>query len=294
MSHGVVVSTPVAGSAVTTARTWPAVVAFEADEAAVHALARDAGRWHADGHGAAQVDAGRVQALRGARRHETRQVVARTDRVDLGGAGRDDHLVGMDVEHAVPGPGDDRRAGVDGHDLVAVRGLQDEDVLAGGAGRGRGGQSARSPTDDDDLDLAPFHVDVRSAWGPRHVRLRHDGEWRVRAIRVAHDLETRPARRLAGPDVGDAVDRREAVRAVAGQAQRPATSRLLAAAEHGERDRVARLEGHGPSIHDDPAAGGRRGPGRLGWLTVSVTGASASRPGRSSGVAGAGPVVVGR
>ena len=128
-------------------------------------------------------------------------------------------LMRVDVEHAARGPGDDRRAGVDGHHLVAVRGVEDQDVLALGSGIGRRGQPARSPADDRDLDLPPLDLDVGPARCPRHVGLRDDGEWRVRALRVPDDLETRPAGGLARPHVGDTVHRREAVRAIAGEAQ---------------------------------------------------------------------------
>ncbi len=131
----------------------------------------------------------------------------------------------------------------------------------GRPGRGGRGEPARPAADDRDLDLAPLDLDLRPARRPRHVRLRDDGEWRVRAVRMPHDLEARPAGDLARPDVGDAVHRREAVRAVAGEAQRPAAARLLAGPQDGERHRVARLEGHGrPSTTIRPAAG--VGPGR--------------------------------
>ena len=77
VSHGVVVSTPVAGSAVTTARTWPASSPSKRTR-------RPSTRSHGTpaggvpiATGATQVDAGRVEALGGAGRDEPGQVVAR-------------------------------------------------------------------------------------------------------------------------------------------------------------------------------------------------------------------------
>ena len=55
--------------------------------------------WRPDRDRPAKVDAGGVQALRGAGRDEPSQVVAGADRLELGRTRRDDHLVGMDVEH---------------------------------------------------------------------------------------------------------------------------------------------------------------------------------------------------
>ena len=86
---------------------------------------------------------------------------------------------------------------------------------------------------------------------------------------MPRDDRARPRGRLAGPDEGDAIDDGEAVPAVAGEAQRPAASRVLAGAEHRDRERVARADLDRPAVHDEPdrAAAG-----------ASVTGASA-RPG---------------
>ena len=235
-----------------------------------------------DRHGAAQVHAGRVQPLGGPRRDETGEVVARADRMDLGGAGRDDDLVGMDVEHPVRRPGDDGRTGVDGHDLVAVRGVQDEDVLARRLGLGRGRQPARAAADDGDVDLAPVHLDLR----PRGVRVRSDcgttgsGGFAPSGCRTTSRPGRPPSgtsgrRRCRPPSRGSSGSRRPGTASRHGPGRSPAP-------QHRERHGVARLEGDGPSVDDDPAAGRRRGLGRPA-PAVSVTGASASRRGRSSG-----------
>ena len=78
------------------------LVALEPDEPAIQALARHAGRRRPEGYGSTQVHAGRVESLGSAGGDQARQVVARADRVDLGGARRHDDLVRMDVEHAAP------------------------------------------------------------------------------------------------------------------------------------------------------------------------------------------------
>ena len=60
-----------------------------------------------------------------------------------------------------------------------------------------------------------------------------------------NDRQPRSRRRLARSDVCDAIDRREAVPAVAGQAQRSAAPRCLRGAKHRDRHGIARLEGAG-------------------------------------------------
>ena len=242
----------------------PGIVAVEADEAPVDTIAWHTGGRRPDRHRATKVEPGGVEAFRGSSGDDPGEVVAGTDRMDLGGPGGDHHLVGVDVEHPAWRAGDDRGAGVDGHDLVPVRSLEDEDLLAGHPGRGRSGQTARPATDHGDLDLAALDLDLRSARRPSHVRLLDDGEWRHRATRMPDDLEPGPARSQARPDVCDPVDRREAVRAVAGEAQGPAAARLLAGSQRGERDGIAGLEREGAPVEDDPTRSRRRGIGRSG------------------------------
>ncbi len=139
MSHGVSISTPLRGSMVTTARTRPASSPSNRTSSPNDALAGHVGRWRADGDGSTEVDPGAMRLLRRARGQQTGQVVAGAGRVDLRGTGRDDDLVGTDVEHPAAGPDDDRGTGVDRHDLVAVGGIEDQDVAAAGARRLGGG-----------------------------------------------------------------------------------------------------------------------------------------------------------
>ena len=66
--------------------------------------------------------------------------------------------------------------------------------------------------------------------------------------------EARPCRRLARPDKRDAIDLAQAVPAIAGQAQRPATTGDLATAQDRERDRIPCLERDRRPVDDDPTA----------------------------------------
>ena len=92
VSHGVVVSAPIQSSAVTTASHATALIAFEADELAGDRDARHARRWRADRDRRSELDACRVESLRRPRRDHALELVARDDRMDLGGAGRDHDL----------------------------------------------------------------------------------------------------------------------------------------------------------------------------------------------------------
>ena len=84
-------------------------------------------------------------ALGGAGRQQPGQVVARADRLELGRAGRDDDLVGLDMEHAVAGvratTSGRRRSPTTSCPSAASR---TQDVRADAAGRGcRGARSSR-------------------------------------------------------------------------------------------------------------------------------------------------------
>ena len=217
------------------------------------------------------------------------QVVARADRVDLGGAGRDDDLVRVDVEHPGRRPDDDHRPGVDRDDLVAGVRVEDADRPAGTFRLGGRGPPGRPAADDRDVDLevvrarpsAGSGVAVRSDGG-------HHGEWRVRPGRMPLDPQPRP-RRASGTS-GRRRRRRPRARqfpqspARHSVPPRPGTSpprRIATATESPglERDR--------PPVDDDPAAGdGRRGR--------SVTGASGDPAGRTAARAGAAPAAAAR
>ncbi len=105
-------------------RGHPPALALEPQQPTGHGPARHAVRWCADGHRVGQVDAGLEGRARGARREQAPQPVARADGMKLRGTGGEDHLIGVQMDEldgaVVPHPPDDeRRAGVDGDDLLA-------------------------------------------------------------------------------------------------------------------------------------------------------------------------------
>ena len=69
---------------------------------------------------APEIDIGLDQPLGGASRDDPGEIAARTHRVDVGGAGRNDDLVRLDVEHAGRLARNDRGSWVDPDDLDAV------------------------------------------------------------------------------------------------------------------------------------------------------------------------------
>ena len=175
-----------------------------------------------------------------------------------------------------------------------VAGVEHEDVAAGRLGV-RGGRAGPlvAATDDHDVDLAARRPRSSGASGGARRRpgRRPTGSGGMPVGRVALDGQPGPGRRLARPDVGDAVDRREAVAAVAGQAQRarrgPGTSpaRRIAIATESPAS-----NGDRPPVDDDP----RRVADRCAAADASVTGASAGPAGRTAARAGAGPAAAGR
>ncbi len=199
-----------------------APLALEADEAPLDGRARHAGRGCPDRDRRAEIDAGRVEALRRVRGQESRELVAGTDGVDLGGAGRDDDLAGSDVEHSGRRPGDDRRPRVDRDDLLARGGVEEEHVPSRLLGRDLRPLAARAATDDHEVHVGSLDGRLSHGRCPGHVRIGDGGKWRHLVGRVAPDGQPRSSPDLAAPDVGDPVDLDEAVAAIAGEAQRPA------------------------------------------------------------------------
>ncbi len=128
-------------------------------------------------------------------------------------------------------------------------------------------------------------------------RVPDGGEWREAIGRVPFDMESRPARNLARADERDAIHGGQAVRAIAGEAERPASRGLLARAQDRDRDGIARSERQRPPVDDDPPAGessGVLGDAEEGGRALSVIGASAGPGGRTAVQAGAGPGGAGR
>ena len=247
VSAGVVVSTPVA-SAVTTARTrppspsnrtrsWSTATTRPRSTPAVRS--RSAAR-------AVTIPASRLPGH---------------DRMDLGGARRDDDLARMDVEHAVGRADHDHRPGVDRDDLLAGMGVEDADGLARPLRLGGRGEPAGAAADDRDVHLEMVQLDRDRERRGRQIRGGHHGERRHRLDRMPGDPQSRAGGGLARPDVGGAVDLGETVAAIAGEAQRAAPPGDLAAAQDRDRDRIARLERDRPPVDDDPPAARRRAPG---------------------------------
>ncbi len=142
--------------------------------------------------------------------------------------------------------GDDERAGVDADDLVAGGGVEDDRRPSGGARLDRRGSSARPRADDDDVAVLVQRGPAVSV--PR---------WRRRrcVVTLALDRGSAPRRRLAGADVGDAVDDGEAVLAVAAEAQRAAETRLVTCPQHRDGERVACLELDGLAVERELPVG---------------------------------------
>ncbi len=146
-------------------RTGPRVPRHDRGDAARRAFERKqvtdhAGRGHAVGRcpdrdHPPEIDPSRVELLRGTRRDEPGESIARADRPDLGGAGRHDDLVRLHVEHPGACPRHDHRPRVDRHDLLAGTRVEHEDRLAGAPSRRSGGLAARPTADDGDIDGSP-------------------------------------------------------------------------------------------------------------------------------------------
>ena len=208
------------------------------------------------------------------------------DRVDLGRPGRDDDLVGVDVEHPGRCAHDEHRAGVDRRRPRRPRRHRAPARLARplrGLGRLASGRPA---ADDRDVDLAARDLDPARERRRRGGRGANDRQRRQPLGRMRHDRQPGPRRGLARPDVRDAVDLGEAVPAVAGQAERPAAPGRRALAEHRDRDGVAGPKGDRPPIDDEPPAidGGRCrrsiGHWRIRVPAGSNSGSGWSRAGR--------------
>ena len=185
-----------------------------------------------------EIDARRPQPLGGARGNDPGKPASLAHGLDLGRSCCDDDLVCPDVEHlaylAVI-PGDERRSGIDPHDLDPIVRVHHVGFAPGGTGLGGGGPT-RSRADDRQVDGEAVDPDLDVGCWLREVGRLHDRERRLARGRVSLDDRSGPGRRQARPDIGDTVDGREAVAAVAGQAQRPTPARHLARTDDRDRD----------------------------------------------------------
>ena len=171
--------------------------------------------------------------------HQAFEVAAGNDRLDFRGAGGNHDLpLRMNVEHA---PGvverDDQRARVDAGDVLPFPGVEGDHVLPRGTGV-RSGPAPRVALADDHRVAVDVVGGRRFGLGSR--LLRQQRRCLVPEVIPPNDHPgLRP--HLATPRVGDAVDRRQAVRAVAAQAQTAASGRVQTGPQHGDQQAVARL-----------------------------------------------------
>ena len=194
-----------------------------------------------------------MHALRGTSGDDAGQVVALADRLDLGRAGGDDDLAGVDVQHALGAARHDGRPRVDGDDLVAILGVEEQDLAPGRLRFRDRPLPGRSAADDDELDLPALDGDLGTERRPRRIRAVDDRERGQPLRRMALDDQPWPRRHLAGTDVGHAIDGRQAVATIAGQAERAASAGHLAGPQDGDGDGVAGLERDGSTVDDEPA-----------------------------------------
>ena len=252
------VSSPVAGSAVTTARTWP-------DASPSKRTRRPGTVVDGTSTGGRPMATAVRSATPAAASRSAAPVVSRPDSSLPGQTGWTSAApvattisAGWTMEHPGRRPDHDERTGVDRDDLVAGTRVEDADRAPGTFGRRGRSEPASAPADDRDVDLIVAERDLPPDRRCREVRGGHHGERRQPIRRVPDHTQPGPRRDLAGPHVRDAVDHGQAVAAVTREAQRPATARHLARPQDRDRHRVARLERDRPPVDDDPTAAGRR------------------------------------
>ena len=172
------------------------------------------------------------------------QAVAGADRLQLGRAGGQHDLVGVEV-HELDGRASDRRTMSVGPvsrtiDLVAGGGVEHDHVPTGGLGCGCRGPAAGAGADDDDVRVVVDGIGLGCPWAAAGRRSAHG--------RVTTHHHPGPGRRLAGADVGHAVDLGHAAPAVAGQAQGAAVAGVLPGPQDGQGDGVAVGDRDRPAI----------------------------------------------
>ena len=110
------------------------------------------------------------------------------------------------------------RLGAAGYRVTAVESA--EDALARFLRGRRGLPAAVAPADHGDIDVRAQDLDVRAGRRAGEIRARDGGQWWQAVDGMALDGEAGQRPLLACPDVGHPVYLREAVAAVARQAQR--------------------------------------------------------------------------
>ena len=231
---------------------------------------------------ATEVHPGGLEPFRGTGRHDSPQVASGARRLDLDRARRDDDLVRPDMQHPAGISGHDRRTGIDAHDLAAVPGVEEQDIAACGARRFHGGLAARAATDHGDIGLGSANGDLRADRHQGQVSPVDHREPGLATGRVADDHGPRSRGDLAGPDVGDAVDLRQAVPAVARQAEAATVTGHLARSNDRDGDGIPIRELDRSPVDDDPAGDLGRcvGHWRIRRPCGSKSGSGWSRAGR--------------
>ena len=140
-----------------------ACLSLDADQGSGQRGAGHAVRRRTDGDHAAKVDPGCVQPRCRPGGQQADEPAPGTDRLDLGRAGGHHDLGRSQVDHRTVAPDDDRRPGVDGHHLVSLLAIEDEDPVPGALGlRGRGA-SRLATADDRDIGLVMPDRDLQLA-----------------------------------------------------------------------------------------------------------------------------------
>ena len=190
-----------------------------------------------------QLDPGGAQLGSSALGENAAQHVAVADRVQIGRAGGDDHLVTVHVHEAVAGctveTYDHQRAGVDTDDVVAGCAIEHHDVAADSLRRGCFGSTAATGADDHQVCVYPHDVDRTVHWCLRGVGGGSELQRRCADGRMTAHGEAGAGRREAGARPGGTVDVGRAVAAVAGEAERAAMLRVLACPNDCNRHRIA-------------------------------------------------------
>ena len=276
----------------------PGVVALEPDERALAPPGRDADRWRPTATAVRQVDARRHAGARAARAVTSAgQIVARTDRLDLGRAGGDHDLVRRRRGASRPASG--RRPSGRGRrprPRCPSLGIEDAGRPACRLRVRRGPLAGLAATDDHDLRLAALDDDLGRERRPRDVGAATSGSGGMPRIGWRDDGQpwsgrrpgTSGRRRRRRRSRGSCRSRRPGTASRRGPAPRrrggwrsPPSRRPRTAIGRPSttiRPPTIRSGAAMPSLADDR----------------SVTGASAGPAGRRAARAGVGPVVAGR
>lgn len=197
-------------------------VCFEPDKCSGRAFGIDPFRRSADRNDVTELDAGRRKLCGRARRDQTTKLIPRYRGLDLCCAGRDDDFdTGVETQHSRGRSRHHQRPGINANGVLPGAAVHRLNMSAGGTRLVSGGAPGRPLPDDNNVA-----VNRPSGHGiSKSAAL----EWRQLANgRVWLNLQSAVMRDLARANVRDAVDRGEAMRAVAGEAQTPSPCGMAA------------------------------------------------------------------